>query len=192
MQHIIVSGLALVLAVVGAVPQGRADDFPSRPLHLIIGFPPGSAADITARLVGDAMSQTCASRWWWKAGLARAAALLRNSSARAPADGYTLYIGTSSNLTSAAISPNVQFDFSKAFAPITPLTNLPLILAVHPSLGVSNLKELIELAKVQTRRAHLRLGGSGHRATSFDRAVLRAREHQARSRAIPGQPAGGD
>ena len=147
MQHIIVSGLALVLAVVGAVPQGRADDFPSRPLHLIIGFPPGSAADITARVVGDAMSQTLRQQVVVESRPGAGSSIAAEFVIRAPADGYTLYIGTSSNLTSAAISPNVQFDFSKAFAPITPLTNLPLILAVHPSLGVSNLKELIELAK---------------------------------------------
>src|SRR6266849_5008442 len=58
MQHIVLLGLTLALTAVGNVPHGRAEDFPSRPLHLIIGFPPGSAADITARLVGDAMSQT--------------------------------------------------------------------------------------------------------------------------------------
>jgi tripartite-type tricarboxylate transporter receptor subunit TctC len=67
--------------------------------------------------------------------------------ARAPADGYTLFIGTASNLTSAAINPNLRFDFAKDFAPVTPLTVLPLILAVHPSLGVSSVKELIELAR---------------------------------------------
>jgi tripartite-type tricarboxylate transporter receptor subunit TctC len=67
--------------------------------------------------------------------------------ARAPADGYTLYIGTSSNVTNAAISSNLRFDFGKDFAPVTSLTGLPLILAVHPSLGVSSVQELIALAR---------------------------------------------
>src|SRR5258705_12105504 len=67
--------------------------------------------------------------------------------ARAPADGYTLYIGTSSNVTNAAINPNPRFDFAKDLAPVTPLTILPLILAVHPSLGVSSVEELITLAR---------------------------------------------
>ena len=58
-----------------------------------------------------------------------------------------MFIGTSSNVTNAAISSNLRFDFAKDFAPVTPLTGLPLILAVHPSLGVSNVKELIALAK---------------------------------------------
>ncbi len=56
MQRIAVLGLTLALTAIAGVPQGQADDFPSRPLRLMIGFPPGSAADITARLVGAAMS----------------------------------------------------------------------------------------------------------------------------------------
>jgi tripartite-type tricarboxylate transporter receptor subunit TctC len=67
--------------------------------------------------------------------------------ARAGADGYTLYIGTSSNLTSLAINSNLRLDFAKDFAPVTPLTLLPLILAVNPSLGVSNMQEFVALAK---------------------------------------------
>ena len=58
MQRIAVFALTLVLTAVAAVPQANADSYPSRPIRLIIGFPPGSAADITARLVGDAMTRT--------------------------------------------------------------------------------------------------------------------------------------
>jgi tripartite-type tricarboxylate transporter receptor subunit TctC len=67
--------------------------------------------------------------------------------ARSPADGYTLFIGTSSNLTNAAINPNLRFDFLKDLVPVTPLTGLPLILVVHPSLGVGSVKDLLALAK---------------------------------------------
>jgi tripartite-type tricarboxylate transporter receptor subunit TctC len=67
--------------------------------------------------------------------------------ARSPADGYTLFIGTLSNVTNAVTSSNLRFDFEKDFAPVAPLTGLPLILAVHPSLGVSSVNELLALAK---------------------------------------------
>ncbi len=149
MPRIAVLGLTLALAAVAAVavPQARADDFPSRPLRLIIGFPPGSAADITARLVGNAMSQTLGQQVVIESRPGAGSSLAAEFVARAPADGYTLYIGTSSNVTNAAISSNLRFDFVKDFAPVTPLTGLPLILAVHPSLGVSSFKELIELAR---------------------------------------------
>ena len=147
MQRIAILGLTLALTAVAAVPQGRADNFPSRPLRLMIGFPPGSAADITARLVGSVMSETLGQQVVVEARPGAGSSLAAEFVARAPADGYTLFIGTSSNVTNAAISSNLRFDFAKDFAPVTPLTGLPLILAVHPSLGVSNIKELIALAK---------------------------------------------
>ena len=80
MQRIAVLGLTLALTAVAAVPQGRADNFPSRPLRLMIGFPPGSAADIAARLVGSVMSETLGQQVVVEAP----AAASRRSSSRAP------------------------------------------------------------------------------------------------------------
>jgi len=140
-------GLILALTAVVGVPHGRAGDFPSQPIRLIIGFPPGSAADTTARVVGAAMSETLGQQVVVESRPGAGSSLAAEFVARAPADGYTLFIGTASNLTSAAINPNLRLDFAKDFAPVTPLTVLPLILAVHPSLGVSSVKELIELAR---------------------------------------------
>ncbi len=147
MQRIAVLGLTLALTAIAGVPQGQADDFPSRPLRLMIGFPPGSAADITARLVGAAMSETLGQQLVVESRPGAGSSIAAEFVARAPADGYTLYIGTSSNVTNAAIGSNLRFDFAKDFAPVTPLTGLPLILAVHPSLGVSSVEELIALAR---------------------------------------------
>ena len=147
MRRTAVLGLILALTAVVGVPHGRAGDFPSQPIRLIIGFPPGSAADITARIVGAAMSETLGQQVVVESRPGAGSSLAAEFVARAPADGYTLFIGTASNLTSAAINPNLRFDFAKDFTPVTPLTILPLILAVHPSLGVSSVKELIELAR---------------------------------------------
>lgn len=139
--------LTLIPATIAAAPQARAGDFPSQPVRLIIGFPPGSAADITARLVGNHMSETLGQQMVIESRTGAGSGIAAEFVARAPADGYTLYIGTSSNLTNAAINPNLRFDFAKDFAPVTPLTLLPLILAVNPSLGVSSVQDLVALAK---------------------------------------------
>ena len=147
MQRIAVFALTLALAAVAAVPQGNAQSYPERPIRLIIGFPPGSAADITARLVGDAMSRTLGQQIVVEARPGAGSSIAAEFVARSPADGYTLFIGTLSNVTNAVTSSNLRFDFVKDFAPIAPLTGLPLILAVHPSLGVSSVKELFALAK---------------------------------------------
>jgi tripartite-type tricarboxylate transporter receptor subunit TctC len=147
MQRIAVLALTLALTAVAAVPQGNADSYPSRPIRLIIGFPPGSAADITARLVGDDMSRTLGQQVVVEAGPGAGSSIAAEFVARSPADGYTLFIGTLSNVTNAVTSSNLRFDFEKDFAPVTPLTGLPLILAVHPSLGVSSVNELLALAR---------------------------------------------
>ncbi len=147
MQRIAILGLTLALGTAAALAQGRVGDFPSQPLRLIIGFPPGSAADITARLVGSVMSDRLGQQVVVESRPGAGSGIAAEFVARAPADGYTLYIGTSSNVTNAAINPNPRFDFAKDLAPVTPLTILPLILAVHPSLGVSSVEELITLAR---------------------------------------------
>jgi len=150
MRRFVISGLALALTAATAaidLQLARADHYPSQPIRLIIGFPPGSAADITARIVGDAMTRMLGQQIVIEARTGAGSSLAAESVARAQADGYTLFIGTSSNITNAVINPNLRFDFTKDLAPITPLTGLPLILAVHPSLGVSSVKELIALAK---------------------------------------------
>ena len=67
--------------------------------------------------------------------------------ARAPKDGYTLFLASSANLTNQAINPNVSFDMVKDFAPIALATSVPIMLVVHPSTGVNNVQELIALAK---------------------------------------------
>src|SRR5215471_14296523 len=150
MQRTAVLSLTLALAAataVATVPWARAEDFPSRPIRMIIGFPPGSAADITARVVSDAMSQTLGQQILVESRPGAGSTLAAESVARAPADGYTVYLGTASNVTNAAMSSNLRFDLVKDLAPVTPLTSLPLILAVHPDLGVSSVSELIALAR---------------------------------------------
>jgi tripartite-type tricarboxylate transporter receptor subunit TctC len=147
MQRFVVSSVILALTAVAAVAQENVDNFPSRSPRLIIGFPPGSAADITARLVGSVMSQSLGQQVIVEARTGAGSSLAAEFVARSPADGYTLFIGTSSNVTNAVTSSNLRFDFAKDFAPVVPLTGLPLILAVHPSLGVSSVQELIALAK---------------------------------------------
>src|SRR5262245_40687101 len=122
MQRLAVWALMLALTALAAVPQTRAGDFPSQPLRLIIGFPPGSAADITARLVGAHRSETLGQQVVIERRTGAGSGIAAEYVARAPADGYTLFIGTSSNLTNAAINSNLRFDFAKDLAPVTPLT----------------------------------------------------------------------
>src|SRR5262245_18430059 len=101
MQRVAVFALTLALTAVAAVPQANADSYPSRPIRLIIGLPPGSAADITARLVGDAISRTLGQQVVVEARPGAASIIAAEYVAHSPADGYTLFIGTLPNVTNA-------------------------------------------------------------------------------------------
>jgi tripartite-type tricarboxylate transporter receptor subunit TctC len=122
-------------------------EYPSRPVRLIVGFIPGSSADITARVLGQRMSQTLGQQLVVENKPGAGSSLGAEFVARAPKDGYTLFVGSSANITNAAINPNLPFDIAKDFAPIALTNTAAVILVVHPSLGVGSLSELIALAR---------------------------------------------
>jgi tripartite-type tricarboxylate transporter receptor subunit TctC len=141
--------IALVLFALAGSSVGYAEDYPSHSIRLIVGFPPGSAADLTARLVGEHMGKTLGRQLVVETHPGASSSIAAETVVRASPNGYTLYIGTSTNVTDAVTNPNLRFNFTKDFAPITPLTALPLVLAVNPSLGVSDFHGLIALARLK-------------------------------------------
>jgi tripartite-type tricarboxylate transporter receptor subunit TctC len=142
-----IATIALVLLGFFGSSPGRAQDYPTHPIRLIVGFPPGSAADLTARLVGEEMSKTLGQQLVVETHPGASSSIAAETVAHASPDGYTLFIGSSTNVSDAVTNPNLRFDFAKDFAPITLLTGLPLVLAVNPSLGVSDFHGLIALAR---------------------------------------------
>jgi tripartite-type tricarboxylate transporter receptor subunit TctC len=139
--------LALALCAQLALPSAHAEDYPARPVRIVVGFIPGSSADITARVVGQRMGQILGQQFVVESKPGAGSSLAAEFVARAPKDGYTLFLGSSANITNAAINPGLSFDMAKDFAPIALVTTAAVILVVHPSLGVDNVRELIALAK---------------------------------------------
>jgi tripartite-type tricarboxylate transporter receptor subunit TctC len=145
--HRLAALLASALCLAGAPSAVRADDYPSRPVRVAVGFTAGASADITARIVLNRMSKILNQQFVVENKPGAGSSLAADYVARAPKDGYTLLIGSSANLTNAVISPNLGFDFLKDFAPIALTSTAPVILVVNPSLGVDTVAELIALAK---------------------------------------------
>ena len=139
----------LSIALAATVTAGRADDYPSRPVRVIVGFTPGASADITARIIASRMGQILNQQFVVENKPGAGSNLAADFVAHAPKDGYMLLLGTSANLTNAVISPNLGFDFVKDFAPIALAATVPIILVVHPSVGVGSVQELIALAKAK-------------------------------------------
>src|SRR5262245_7966580 len=133
------------LAASGAV----AEDYPARPIRVVVGFSAGSGADITARVVGQRMGQILGQQIVVENKTGAGSSLAADLVARAPKDGYTLLMATIANVINAVVTPNLAFAFRKDFAPVVRLTTTPNILVVHPSVGVKSVKELIDLAKAK-------------------------------------------
>jgi tripartite-type tricarboxylate transporter receptor subunit TctC len=143
----LIVGVWLALAAALSVAAAQPDDYPNRPVRLIVGFPPGSSADITARLVGGHMTRTLGQQVVVENRPGAGSSLAAEYVARAPKDGYTLFLGSSANITNQAILTSVAFDMAKDFSPIARATTAAVILVVHPAINVKSLQELITLAK---------------------------------------------
>src|SRR3954467_1162357 len=147
---------ALVVAAAISVP---APEHPNAPSHLISGFPPGSTADISARVVGAKMGQILGQQFVIENRVGAGSSLAATQVARASKDGYTLFVGNAANVINAAMSSNLNFDFYKDFEPVALITSTPTVLAVTPELGVKSVKELIAHAKANPGK--LSFGSSG-------------------------------
>jgi tripartite-type tricarboxylate transporter receptor subunit TctC len=151
--------ILLVAAAACLIGTARADDYPSRPLRVMVGFPAGSGADITARVVGQRLGQILGQQIVVENKVGAGSSFAAEAVARAPKDGYTLLIASIANSINALVSTKLSFDFPRDFAPILRLTTTPNILVVHPSLHVKSVQELIELAKAKPDQ--LSFGSSG-------------------------------
>lgn len=154
--------VALCLLISGVA---AAQDYPTRPIRIIVPFPPGAGTDIVGRAVAQSLNEA------WKqpivvdnrpgAGGTIAGELV----ARATPDGYTLMLGNVSTLAIArALNPKLAYEPLKDFAPITLITTSENVLVLHPSVPATSVKELIAYAKAHPRK--LNYGSSGNGTTS--------------------------
>jgi tripartite-type tricarboxylate transporter receptor subunit TctC len=138
---------ALMLGAFAGHAARAQSDYPNKPIRIVVGFTPGSVADITARVLGNRMGQILGQSVVVENRVGAGSNLAAEFVARSAKDGYTLFLPGSANIANAAINPNLPFDIIKDFAPIALVNNAAVILVVHPSLGVKNVQELIALAK---------------------------------------------
>jgi tripartite-type tricarboxylate transporter receptor subunit TctC len=147
-----------LLICVPAAARAQAD-YPSKPVHIIVGFGPGSAADLTARVVAQRLSTTLGQQFVVENKPGGGSTVAAEQVARAPKDGYTLLMGSVAIIINGLIQPSLKVNFAGDFAPIAMATGSGNILVVNPSIGVNNVAELIALAK--TKPGQLNFGSSG-------------------------------
>ena len=159
-----------LLALLIAESLAAQTKYPENPIHLIVGFPPGSPPDIFARLLGQKLSET-----WGKTVLIEnvtgaAGNIAANRVAKAAPDGYTLGVLTEAQI---AVNPSLYalaYDPVKDFAPVSQLYAYPDILVVNNAVPAKSVKELVALAKAQPGALTFASGGRGsaaHMAAEF-------------------------
>jgi tripartite-type tricarboxylate transporter receptor subunit TctC len=155
-------------AVAGAAPV-MAQTWPAQPIKVVVGFGPGSAADILARLVGKQMEAGLGQPIVVENRPGNSSMIGAESVARAPADGYTLFMATIANTLNPAETKS-NFNLGRDLAPIVLLGTVPNVLVAHPSVPANNLQELIALAK--SKPESLTFGSSGYATASYMAAEL--------------------
>ena len=149
------------LAVMAPAGAQAATAYPSKPIRLLVGFPPGGSTDILSRQVGVRLAESLGQQVVIDNRAGAAGNLASELVARGNPDGYTLLMATvSSHGINPGLYKKVPYDPVADFAPVTLIASYPLILAVNPGVPVKNVKELIALAK--GKPGALRFGSSGN------------------------------
>jgi len=155
----LVHAVALTLALSGG--SALAQTWPTKPITLIVPFPPGGTTDVLARALGEKLSQALGQPIIVESKPGAGATLGADYVAKSKADGYTLLVGAVHHTIATSVYKKLPYDFQKDFAPITTVALVPNVLVVNASTPVKNVAELVALAKAQTGKLTYGSNGNG-------------------------------
>jgi tripartite-type tricarboxylate transporter receptor subunit TctC len=139
----------------------RAQTYPTRPVRLIVGFPPGGSTDITARLIGQWLSERLGQQFVIENRPGAGATLATEAVAKAPPDGYTLLLTGSNDAWNATMYGNLKFNYIRDIVPVASVSRGMGVLVVHPSVSARSVPELIAYAKANPGKLTVASSGVG-------------------------------
>ena len=152
---------ALVLSL-AFMTDGRAQNFPAKPVRLIVPFAAGGNVDITARQIAPGMSELLGQNFIVDNRVGAGGIIAAELVAKSAPDGYTLMMGSNSTVSVApSLYPKISYHPLRDFAPISLVATTPFVLVVHPSVPAKTVKELVALAKAKPGRMSMASGGTG-------------------------------
>jgi tripartite-type tricarboxylate transporter receptor subunit TctC len=153
---------AACAALLPAVPRAAfADAYPSRPVQMIVPFPPGSAPDIIARLCGQWLSERFSQNFIIQNRPGAGSNIGTEIAVRAEPDGYTILADVLSNIFNASLYHRLSFNFMRDIAPVATVANAPYVVLVTQSLPAKTIPELIAYAKANPGKINFASGGIG-------------------------------
>ena len=154
--------LAAATAALPALSRiASAQTYPTRPVRLIIGYPPGGSADLTARLMGQWLSERLGQPVIIESRPGGGTNIATEAVVRAPADGYTLLLVAPANAINASLYDKLNFNFIRDIAPVAGIIRFPNVVVVNPSLPVKTIPELIAYAKANPGKLNMASSGNG-------------------------------
>jgi tripartite-type tricarboxylate transporter receptor subunit TctC len=157
------AGLLAVGIMLSAAMPGLATtaEYPTKPVRIVVGFPPGGSVDITARLVGQFLAERLGQQFIVDNRPGAGSNIGTEAVVNAPADGYTLLLCGSPNAISASLYTKLGFVFLRDIAPVAPVMRAPNIMVVNPSVQATTVPEFIALAKANPGRINMASTGIG-------------------------------
>jgi tripartite-type tricarboxylate transporter receptor subunit TctC len=155
--------LASAAALLPAAPHiARAQGaYPTRPVHMIVGQAAGSSSDITARLIGQFLSEKLGQQFIIETRPGAAGNIATEAATRATADGYTLLLVNAQNTINAALYDKLNFDFLRDIMPVGGIDLVPLVMEVNPSIPAKTVPEFIAYAKANPGKLNMASAGIG-------------------------------
>ena len=168
--HLAAGAAALPAASVIAKTQ----TYPTRPVRIIVGYAAGGGTDISARVVGQWLSERLGQQFVIENRPGAATNIATEAVARSLPDGYTLLLVTAANAINATYYEKLNFDFIQDIAPVAAVMRVPLVMVVNPSFSARTVPELIAYAKANPRKINFASGGAGgpdHMAAEYFKLV---------------------
>jgi tripartite-type tricarboxylate transporter receptor subunit TctC len=154
-------GVALAAALVSTAYTAAADDYPSRPVKIIVPFSAGGPADVYARFVGNHLSEALKQAFVIEDRPGAGAVIGTEAVAQSAPDGYTLLMMSNTHTTNESLLPDKPYKLMQDFVPVAPINYSDLVMVIHPSVPANNLKEFIALAKSKPNELTYASSGPG-------------------------------
>ena len=152
------AGAAASSAVSGTA---HAEAYPARPVRIVVGFPAGTSSDLTARLIGQWLSERLGQQFVVENRTGAGTNIAADTVVHAPADGYTLLWVTQTNAINASIYKSLDFNFIRDIEPVASIIKVPAVMMVHPSVPAKTVPEFIAYAKANPGKINMSTPGIG-------------------------------
>jgi tripartite-type tricarboxylate transporter receptor subunit TctC len=157
------SVIACALVALAALAAGpvAAQDYPAKPVRIIVPFAAGGPADVYARFIGQKLSESTGQQFVIDNRPGAGSVIGTDAVAKSPADGYTLLMMSNTHTTNESLIQNKPYQLMRDFVPIAPVNYSDLVMVIHPSVPANNLKEFIALAKAKPKGLNYASSGPG-------------------------------